>query len=228
MAPEHPSSVVQLPGTEEATHVDQKKLPGEWSDVYWKPPRGGLSWSQYGQIVEAKRGQRNARERKLQTDLWQMADLLNWGLMEFGQSFYQLFDERHYTRESLGNIARIGEHFEIARRWRPDRVSFWTHADVIPVDKKFDDPTVGDDLLSRYARDEIDRQDLRDAVAGLLGKKASGSGDSGESSKTQDSLLDTCPLCDGLGEVAPDRRIAYLREEGYSMEEARELSAAHA
>ena len=219
-------NVVQLPGTEDAEAIDQEKLPGEWSDVYWKPPRGGLSWKQYARVVEIARERRNERERKLQTDLWRLADILNWGLMEFGQSFYQLFDGGHYGRESLGNIARIGEHFETPRRWRPELVSFWTHAEVIPVDEKID-PSIGDELLGRYARGEIDRQDLRDAVAALVGKKAGGSGGSGDDSG-QGKLLDTCPLCDGVGEVTPDRRVAYLREEGYSMEEARELSAAHA
>lgn len=199
-----------IPGTEPDVEIDERELPGEWNEVYWIAPTGGLSWEQYEKLVAIKRHVRNQREKKLNTDLWQLADILNWGLMEFGESFYQLFEGGHYKQESLANIARIGEAFDVERRWSPDAISFWTHGDVYTLD-----PIDADELLEQYAAGELTRGELRDEVRLLREGKSPGASGGGSDDKKshQHSLLDTCPLCDGLGEVTPDRREAYLMEE---------------
>lgn len=207
-------NVITLPGTEPETEVDEQGLPGEWRETYWSPPKGGLSWEQFDKLVTIKRHVRNQREKKLNTDLWQLADILNWGLMEFGESFYQLFDGGHYRRESLANIALIGEAFDVERRWAPDEISFWTHGVVYKLD-----PIDADELLEQYASGELTRDEMREEARMIRegGAPGASGGSSGSKSEShQHSLLDTCPLCDGLGEVTPDRREAYLSEEGLS------------
>lgn len=203
-------------GVDEDLEAIEDDLPGEWGETYWRPPTGGLDWDDFKKLIAVKVAIRKERSKRSSIDKWQLADQLNWGLMIFGHEFYDLFDETHYERDVLGNIARIGAAFDNDRRWDPKLVSFWTHGEVSTLE-----PMDADDLLEQYANSELTRAELRHEVS-LIKKGDSPGASGGKSSKSDDEnqgkLLDTCPLCDGLGEVTPDRRKAYLTEEGVSYE----------
>lgn len=216
-----------------------KKRPhlGTWGATGWTPPSDGLSWDEYERVLTAQRRKRLTRERKLDADLWQLADMLNWGMEEFGEDWSQLVDEAAYERETLNNIARIGEGFPTHRRWDPGVVSFWTHAVVLrkrKEDRQALPEDVQDELLARYADPDAwsedglySRQELRDEVEARLYPPGSSAGASGDDGGGEDEDgLDTCPLCDGAARVSRDRRRAYLmEEEGYSAAEAAELAS---
>lgn len=204
-----------MQGVLEAFEEDEgagASLIGTFEDTGWTPPRGGLSWEAYAALVSAQRRRRRNTERQLSVELWRLADILGWGLFEFGEAFYQLFEGVHYEKESLARIAAVGEAFERSRRRDPARVTFWTHYEVYTLD-----PEDADNLLSRFENGELRRGDLR-AEAELLRNGGTSLGSSGSSGAGDDDaqgkLLDTCPLCDGVGEVTPDQRAAYLHEEG--------------
>jgi hypothetical protein len=200
-----------IDGTDDELEVAQEELPGEWHDRYWVAPVDGLSWEQFESLVSAKRRDRNRHEKKLNTDLWQLGDILTWGLGTFGHDFWQLFDPAHtlqYEQESLENIQRIADAMDVSRRWSPARISFWIHAVVYKLN-----PVDGDELLEQYAAGELTREQMRLEAADIRdGKKSGASGGSGDSSD-QDTLLETCPLCHTEHAVTPDQRAEYIRHE---------------
>lgn len=195
------------------TIMTMPALPGDWQPTRWMPPTyRKLAYEEIEYVFEELRQDRNHKEQELSTRLWWLADAINYGEAVLGEQFFQMVDEKNYSKESLVKVRRMGEEFSPEDRWHPAQVSFWTHWEVTPLAARSDRRR----LLREYAKDAgMSREDLRDEVRALLkvvddGQEELDVGDvSGD-----ESDLPTCPLCSGTGLVTKDRREAYLREEG--------------
>jgi hypothetical protein len=180
------------------------KLAGSWEATSWTPPQG-ISYEIWADIGDVLKSTRRRVESQNSSVLWWLADWLNFGEGTYPERYTQALDETDYSRDSLGNIARIGNSYPPDRRMDPDVVSFWTHADVERLPAEY-----ADDLLESYASGEISsRRVLRDEEREIRKKL--------KIESLQDELLEAgisewpaCPLCSGSGHVAPEQREAFL------------------
>ena len=188
-----------------------------------------LPFSHVEHAVEVLRGERNKSHVKETTTLWQLGDLLNYAELYHPEEYSQLLTATMYKKESLGNVQRIAEAIEPARRYDPNLVSFWLYGHVYTL-PAFE----ADELLEQFVAEELTYQQVKDEARELReahekaeaeqpsidGLEDDGDGptdaENGLDDDESDAMptgSDTCPLCDGAGHVSHDRREAYLREE---------------
>jgi hypothetical protein len=128
--------------------------PGRWTATSWTPPAHQLTFDTWQEIGKKLRREYDRLDSQRSSILWYLADWLNWGEGTFGERYAQALDATDYHRRALGNIARIGRRFTPDMRCAPERVSFWTHAEV---EKLPDDDAL--ELLDRYADPEAYSED---------------------------------------------------------------------